>query len=129
VEALCDGCGRCCLVKIEDEEAGTLEHTDLCCDHLDVATCRCTRYSDRFELGTDCIRLTPKNVAESPPWLPGTCAYRLVAEGHDLPPWHPLVSGDASSVHDAGASVANRVVPEGQVDDDDLEDHIVDLTW
>ena len=127
-ESLCDGCGRCCLVKLEDEDLGTIDQTDVCCDHLDLETCRCTRYSERFEIGADCERLTPESI-EGFSWLPNTCAYRRVSEGRDLPSWHPLLTGDPRSVHVAGASVAGRVVPEGAVDDDALGDHVVDEPW
>lgn len=127
-DALCARCGRCCLVKLEDDDTGSVLVTDVCCDHLDVATGRCTCYGERLEVDPECIRLDPE-LASTAGWLPETCAYRLVARGRDLPPWHPLVSGDPGSVRRAGLSVAGRVVPEALVDDDDLEDHIVDETW
>ncbi len=127
-EALCARCGRCCLVKLEDEETGALDQTDVCCDRLDAATGRCTCYADRFEVDPECIALDPETVS-TVDWLPPTCAYRLVALGEDLPAWHPLVSGDPASVREAGVSVAGRVVPEREVDDDDLCDHVVDDPW
>jgi uncharacterized protein len=107
-ESLCDGCGRCCLVKLEDEENGDIHFTDVGCTLLEEKTCRCRDYTNRQEKVSDCVRLTP-DVVRSLKWLPPSCAYRLVAEGKDLLPWHPLVSGDAASVHDAGISVRGRV--------------------
>jgi uncharacterized cysteine cluster protein YcgN (CxxCxxCC family) len=125
-ESLCDGCGKCCLLKLEDEDTGEIEHTDVACRLLDLGTCRCRDYPRRKSLVPDCVILTPRNVQELR-WMPSTCAYRLLAEGKDLPDWHPLVSGEEASVHRAGVSVLNRVVSESEVDDADLEDHIV--TW
>ncbi|MFG1478628.1 YcgN family cysteine cluster protein [Xanthobacter sp. V4C-4] len=107
-ESLCDGCGRCCLVKLEDEDTGAIAYTDVACRLFDVEGCRCADYAHRSETVEDCVRLTPEAVA-SLSWLPPTCAYRLLDEGKDLPFWHPLVSGDADSVRAAGVSVAGRV--------------------
>lgn len=107
-ESLCDGCGRCCLVKLEDEDSGDIAYTDVACRLFDVEGCRCADYAHRSEKVEDCVRLTPDAVA-SLSWLPPTCAYRLLDEGKDLPFWHPLVSGDAGSVRAAGVSVAGRV--------------------
>ncbi len=124
-EALCDGCGRCCLNKLEDEETGAIFWTNVACRLLDGETCRCRDYSRRHARVPDCLRLTPESVPELA-WLPPTCAYRLVGEGKDLYWWHPLVSGDPEDVHRAGISVRGRVVPETRVEEEDLEDHIVD---
>ena len=110
-ESLCDGCGRCCLVKLEDEDTGQIYFTDIGCRLLDGKTCRCLDYKRRHRLVPDCVRLTPTAVRELS-WLPVTCAYRLVAEGRDLFEWHPLKSGSPDSVHEAGVSVRGRV--EGQ---------------
>jgi hypothetical protein len=110
-ESLCDGCGRCCLNKLEDYDTGEIVWTDVACRLLDEGTCRCTDYPGRQAKVPDCIRLTPANV-RTLSWLPPTCAYRLVAEGHDLYWWHPLVSGDAETVHQAGVSVRGRTVTE-----------------
>lgn len=113
-ESLCDGCARCCLVKLEDEDTGEVHFTDLVCDLLDLARCRCTGYPQRHRLVPDCIEFDA-DLAETLHWLPDTCAYRLLAEGEDLPAWHPLVSGRAESVHEAGISVRGRVVHQSSV--------------
>ena len=123
-EALCDGCARCCLLKLEDEDTGEIAYTDIACRLLDIGTCRCTRYRQRLRMVPECVDLTPEQVRKLD-WLPSTCAYRLVAEGQDLAWWHPLVSGDPETVHRAGISVRGRVVPERR--GDDPEDRIV--TW
>jgi uncharacterized protein len=123
-ESLCDGCARCCLVKLEDEDTAELHYTDVRCRLLDGESCRCTDYARRSEKVSDCLRLTPALVAELA-WLPPTCAYRLVHEGKGLDWWHPLVSGDPASVHAAGMSVRGRTsVTEDEVDGD-WERHIV----
>ena len=123
-EALCDGCARCCLIKLEDDDTGEVAYTDIACRLLDIGTCRCTRYRRRLRLVPQCVELTPEEVRKLD-WLPSTCAYRLVAEGRDLAWWHPLVSGDPETVHEAGISVRGRVVPERR--GDDPEERIV--TW
>jgi uncharacterized cysteine cluster protein YcgN (CxxCxxCC family) len=125
-ESLCDGCGRCCLIKLQDEDGDgdETDYTDVACRLLDLGLCRCTAYARRRELVPGCVVLTPDNL-ERLHWMPSTCAYRLVAEGRDLPWWHHLVSGDPEDVHRAGISVRGRVVPETRVREEDLEDHIV----
>jgi uncharacterized protein len=124
-EKLCDGCGRCCLVKLEDEDTGAIAYTDVGCTLLDGQTCGCRNYPARQEIVPECVRLTP-DVVRSLSWLPATCAYRLVAQGRDLPDWHPLQSGDPGSVHKAGISVQGRVAAsEDDVPMDDIMDHIV----
>ncbi|EYD72665.1 YcgN family cysteine cluster protein [Limimaricola hongkongensis] len=125
-EALCDGCGKCCLNKIEDEDTGEVALTRVACRLLDGATCRCTKYETRHKYVPECIVLTPEKIAETMYWLPETCAYRLRAEGRPLYDWHHLISGDWQAVHRAGVSMAGRTVPETQVDDDDWEDHIIE---
>jgi uncharacterized protein len=124
-ESLCDGCGRCCLNKLEEEDTGRVHYTDIGCRLLDAATCRCKDYENRSEAVEDCVRLTPDN-ASSLKWLPPTCAYRLLANGRDLYWWHPLVSGDPATVHAAGISVRGRVgISEDDLGEQDYEDHIV----
>jgi len=125
-ESLCDGCGKCCLLKLLDEDSGAVDYTDVACKLLDIETCRCRDYKNRNRLVPGCVVLSPGKL-EHLPWMPSTCAYRLLHEGKELPDWHPLVSGDAATVHSAGISVRHRVIPEMLVDEDDLEDHIV--TW
>jgi uncharacterized cysteine cluster protein YcgN (CxxCxxCC family) len=103
-ESLCDGCARCCLVKLEDEDTGEVHLTRLACALLDVGTCRCKDYANRHALMPDCISIDPEKVRQIR-WLPETCAYRVLAERRDLPWWHPLVSGTRETVHQAGVSV------------------------
>ena len=124
-ESLCDGCGRCCLNKLEEEDTGRVYYTDVGCRLLDGTTCRCKDYRNRSKRVHDCVRLTPKNVGTIN-WLPPSCAYRLLAEGRDLYWWHPLVSGDPETVHAAGISVRGRVgISEDDLGDDDYQDRIV----
>jgi uncharacterized protein len=113
-ESLCDGCAKCCLIRLEDEDTGDIHTTDVACKLLNGATCQCKDYANRHQFVPDCVKLTPQNMAELN-WLPKTCAYRLVAEGKPLFDWHPLISGDPESVHQAGASVAHKTTPEGRV--------------
>ncbi len=122
-ESLCDGCAKCCLQKLEDEDTRAIFYTNIACDLLDPETCRCTRYEERSVLVPTCVTLTLAHL-EDPYWLPPTCAYRLLAEGKDLPPWHPLVSGDPRSVELAGHSIRGRNVPEAEADD--WEHHLID---
>ncbi len=126
-ESLCDGCGKCCLLKVEYEDTGEIFPTSVACRLFDGETCRCGDYADRQRHVPDCVVLTPANVADLS-WMPRTCAYRLVAEGKDLYDWHPLISGDLDSVHRAGVSVRYRTISEDAIDDDPatLERHIVD---
>lgn len=119
-ELLCDGCGRCCLQKLKHPTTGKIFYTWVACYLLDIETCRCTDYDLRYILVPDCLSLHPDNIPKLR-WLPKTCAYRLVAEGRDLPAWHPLVSGDSESVHTAGISVRGRAISEEYVHPDDVE--------
>lgn len=124
-ESLCDGCGRCCLVKLEDEDSGAILYTDVACTLFDTGSCRCSDYPDRQAKVPDCVKLTPASV-RSIPWLPPTCAYRLVRERRDLPWWHPLVSGDPATVVAAGVSVKGRVsAVEDDVPVEELPERIV----
>lgn len=123
-ESLCDGCARCCLNKLEDWETGEIAWTNVACTLLDDSTCRCKDYTNRQAKVPDCVQLTPKEVRELS-WLPPTCAYRLVQEGADLYWWHPLVSKDPQTVHQAGISVQNMTISEDGMDPEDLENHLV----
>jgi len=122
-EALCDGCGRCCLLKIEDEDSGQLFYTNVVCEHYDNDHSRCRHYRDRSLLVPDCIKVTPE-VARTQNWLPDTCAYRLLAEGKALYDWHPLISGNPDSVRAAGISVRDKVISERYVHPDELPEHL-----
>lgn len=123
-ESLCDGCGRCCLHKLEDIDTGLYFYTDVACHLLDNKTCRCTDYPNRNSLVKDCLVLSPAN-QEHYSWLPVSCAYRRLANGMDLEWWHPLISGNPDTVHQAHISVRNRTVNEQTVHKEQLEDHII----
>jgi uncharacterized cysteine cluster protein YcgN (CxxCxxCC family) len=122
-ESLCDNCGQCCLHKLEDEDTGELAFTSVCCDLIDLNTCRCTRYTERCTLVPECLDLKQHDFAEYN-WLPATCAYRLLTDGKPLPEWHPLITGNPESVKQAGASISSYATKESQVDD--LEDYIIE---
>ncbi len=115
-ESLCDGCALCCLHKLENEETGEIFFTDVACQLLDTRSCRCTDYSARAKRVADCLVLSLDD-AQTFEWLPGTCAYRRLANGDELPEWHPLVTGDPDSVHAAGISVQGRVRSERDTDE------------
>lgn len=124
-ESLCDGCGRCCLNKLEEKGTDRTFYTDVACRLLDGKTCRCRDYAHRLEEVDDCVHLTPANLKKIT-WLPPSCAYVLLGQGKDLYWWHPLVSGDPETVHAAGVSVRSHLLAnEKDVPDEDLEDHIV----
>jgi uncharacterized cysteine cluster protein YcgN (CxxCxxCC family) len=108
-ESLCDGCGKCCLEKFEDEDSGDIVYSRVACELLDVTTCRCGDYANRRRQVPDCVQITPA-VLQKPAWLPETCAYRRLAEGRRLPDWHPLLTGDPSSTIEAGQSVSGRAI-------------------
>lgn len=116
-ESLCDGCGKCCLAKLEDEDTGDIHWTSIGCRLFDAGACRCGDYANRFAKVSDCVKLTPQNV-RTITWLPSTCGYRRVAEGRDLAAWHPLVSGRRDSVHEAGISMRGRITAS----EDDIEE-------
>ncbi|MGC9268741.1 YcgN family cysteine cluster protein [Acidiphilium sp.] len=121
-ESLCDGCGRCCLHKLRDGDTGDLDFTNVACRMLDLRTCACSDYKNRAREVPDCISLTPAAL-EDIDWLPPSCAYRLIADGQDLPSWHPLITGNPLSTVKAGAAVAGRVISETEAGP--LEHHIV----
>lgn len=123
-ESLCDGCGKCCLVKLEDEDTSEVHYTDIACRYLDEATCQCTSYADRINKHPDCIELTPGQVDKFH-WLPSTCAYRLIAEGKDLPLWHHLVSKDAELIHRSQASVRGKTVSEKNILPEAMQERII----
>jgi uncharacterized protein len=122
-ESLCDGCGLCCLIKLEDEDTEEIAYTDVACELLNIGICKCNDYPNRHEQVPTCIPLNPQNIAEIG-WLPVTCAYRRLDEGQGLFPWHPLISGDPESVHRAGVSIRDWAVSEGRVAEKDLPGHI-----
>ncbi|MGE3709175.1 MAG: YcgN family cysteine cluster protein [Hyphomicrobiaceae bacterium] len=123
-ESLCDGCARCCLVKLEDEDSGEVHLTRLACRLLDHSSCRCSNYADRFDLMPDCIQIDAEKVKQID-WLPQTCAYRLVGEGRDLYWWHPLVSGRPETVHEAGISVRGWATCESKAKPSTLHRYII----
>ncbi len=125
-EALCDGCGKCCLNKLEDEDTGTVAFTRVACRLLDNDTCRCAQYDIRLQFVPECIVLTPQTMDKVGYFMPETCAYRLRHDGKPLPDWHPLVSGDPESVHAAGQSVRGWTVPEFEVPEDEWEDYVIE---
>ncbi|MBT54349.1 MAG: hypothetical protein CMF72_13250 [Mameliella sp.] len=125
-EALCDGCGKCCLNKLEDEETGEVALTSVACRLFDDATCHCAQYEIRHQFVPECIVMSPSNIHKHVYWMPETCAYKLLWNGEPLYDWHPLISGTADSVHEAGVSVQGMTVPEFEIDEDDWEDHIIE---
>jgi uncharacterized protein len=125
-ESLCDGCARCCLHKLEDEDTGEVFYTNVACRLLDEITCRCTNYASRSRLVPTCLVLDA-DLARQLSWLPPTCAYRLLAEGKDLEWWHPLVSGDRHIIHELGISVRGSIISENEIDMEQLEDYIIEI--
>jgi len=124
-ESLCDGCGKCCLVKLQDPDTDEIAYTDVACRLLDCDSCRCSDYANRKAEVPDCVVLSVRLVDQLE-WMPSTCAYRLLKEGKPLYWWHPLVSGDPNAVHEAGISVRGRVISEILVEDAELVEHVVD---
>ena len=125
-EALCDGCGKCCLNKLEDEDTGQVALTRVACRLLDDETCLCSQYPIRHQFVPECIVMTPKTILDHMYWLPETCAYKLLHQGDNLYDWHPLISGSPDTVHTAGVSMQYRTVSEAEVGDDEWEDHIIE---
>jgi len=125
-EALCDGCGKCCLNKLEDEESGEVVFTRVACRLLDDQTCRCGQYDIRKQFVPECVVLTPKTLPDVAYFMPATCAYRLLHEGKPLYDWHPLISGTPESVHEAGQSVRGWTVPEFEISEEDWEDYVIE---
>jgi uncharacterized cysteine cluster protein YcgN (CxxCxxCC family) len=124
-ESLCDRCGKCCVLKIEDVDTGDIYYTDVACKLLDCGNATCMNYAERKQTVPDCVSLTPENLS-SLKWMPRSCTYRRLFEGHDLPEWHPLLTNDPDSTRKAGHSVAGRVLPEGAVETADIIDHITE---
>lgn len=118
-EALCDGCGRCCLIKLENEDTGDVYHTTLSCKLLDHATCRCSNYARRHDFVPDCIKLSLNNIEKNAYWLPSTCAYLRLMRGQALPEWHPLLTGNQEAMKKAGVSMAHRTTSEIMIESDD----------
>ena len=125
-ESLCDGCGRCCLRKLQFEDTDEIVYTGVACELLDISRCRCMSYKDRAVKKPECLILYAESLKKSLHLLPDTCAYRLIAQGHDLPWWHHLVCGDPDMVHEAHISVREKVISEDRVPEEELEDHIID---
>ncbi|PCJ90365.1 MAG: hypothetical protein COA46_11125 [Porticoccaceae bacterium] len=123
-ESICDGCAKCCLHKLEDEDTGDIFYTDVACQLLDENSCQCRDYENRFTQVPDCFKLTPENLGQQT-WLPSTCAYRLLFERKPLPDWHPLLSGNSQSIHSSGISVRGKTVAEQTVQPDDMEERII----
>ncbi len=127
-ESLCDGCGRCCLQKFQDVKTGKVTYTWVACYLLDTRACRCSDYAHRTVLVPECLVLTPRQIPRLR-WLPRSCAYRRLYEGRPLAQWHPLVSGDPQSVHQAGISVRDKAISEVVVHPDDVEFYAIDRRW
>lgn len=123
-ESLCDGCAKCCLHKLEDEDTSEVYYTDVACRYLDNNSCRCQEYSQRQTLVEGCLKLRPQDV-EVFDWLPSTCTYRLLSKGEPLPVWHHLLTGNPELVHQLGFSVKNKVVSEQTVAEDDYEERVI----
>jgi uncharacterized cysteine cluster protein YcgN (CxxCxxCC family) len=123
-ESLCDGCARCCLHKLEDEDTDEVYYTDVHCRYMDKNDCSCTVYQTRNEKVPECIWLTPEQ-AHSFHWLPDTCAYRLVAEGKPLYDWHPLISGDPETVHKSGISLQGKGIPDDKIPEEEWQSRII----
>ncbi len=124
-EALCDGCGKCCLIRLEDPDTLEVATTKVSCKLFDPKTCQCTNYSERQNIVPTCVQLTPSNIKELK-WLPKSCSYRLVSENKELPSWHHLVSGNKNSIHEIKASMKNKTISEQDVNDEDWVSYIIE---
>ena len=125
-EALCDGCGRCCMLKLEDVDTGQIAYTNIACRLFDDESCNCGNYPLRKQLVKTCVIVRPDNLDEILHWMPATCAYKLIDEGKPLFDWHPLISGTRDIVEEAGISMRGRTVPEFEVDEEDVLDHTIE---
>lgn len=125
-EALCDGCGKCCLNKLEDADTGDVYFTRIACRLFDAKTCQCSNYVQRKLHVPECVVLDPGTLENVSYWLPASCAYKRLFQGKPLPDWHPLLTGSSQSVHRARASVQNRTLSETDIPEEDWEDHIID---
>ncbi len=124
-EALCDGCGRCCMLKLEDEDTGNIAYTSIACRLFDNDTCRCGNYPLRKQLVKTCVIVRPDNLEDILSWMPLTCAYRMISEGKPLADWHPLISGSPHTVDEVGISMRGKTTPEFEVDEDDFLDYTI----
>lgn len=127
-EALCDGCGKCCLNKLEYEDTGEVAYTRVACRLFDDGTCRCSNYENRKSIVPECVFLSPKTLPKIAYWMPATCAYKLLFQKKPLPDWHPLLTGDPNSTHKAGMSMRGLTVSEAVVPEDDWEDYLIEET-
>lgn len=125
-ESICDGCAKCCLTQLQDEESEQLVFTNVACNLLNDQTCRCSDYPNRSQRVPDCMTMTIDNVHECVEFAPSSCSYRLLLEGKPLPDWHHLVNGDRDKIHKQGRSVQSRVKFQRDVKEEDLEDHVID---
>jgi len=123
-ESLCDGCGQCCLIKLKNIETSAVHYTNISCQLFDHGSCRCKNYTSRQSIVQDCVELNPENIVDTAKWMPKTCAYRLLHEGKPLLDWHPLVSGDLTTVHKSGNSVKNSTLPEKEIPTSKWEEFI-----
>tara|TARA_B100001173_G_C15997259_1_gene551711 strand:+ start:512 stop:967 length:456 start_codon:yes stop_codon:yes gene_type:complete len=124
-ETLCDGCGKCCLIKLENEETEVIHYTKIACRLFDDGTCKCGNYPNRKKLVSNCLVLTKDTLKHSYHWMPTTCAYRLIYEGKDLKPWHHLISGSSETVHEAGMSVKYSTIPEYDIPEDSWDEYVI----
>lgn len=126
-DALCDGCGLCCLQKLQDDETEEIFYTQVSCQYLNIDTCQCKVYPRRFEYLPECLNLNMTTFESALPWLPPSCAYKLVYEGKPLADWHPLVSREKNTIHQHKRSVRHFAISETEIDEDDWQDHLIDL--